>query len=913
MTRITLEAQIAGMAAQLSGSSSGPIDPAMPFALLGLDSLSAVELASRIERVSGVDLPPEVVADCGSPRALAAWLGRRAREDPPRSRPQPTDPSELMLDDARHFPVRRATCDVRRAMSDVRRAACHVRRATGDGRGGLRRARAVFLTGATGFLGRWIARELLDTSDAMLLCLVRGGVDRLERSLRTAGVDPVAIAGRVRAIEGDLALPRLGLGRDSLDALIGEVDAICHAAASVNWIHSYAALRAANVLGTGELLRIAIAANAHFHFVSSISTCYATDGPPQVDEGYDALTHLRGLQFGYAQTKAVAEALVRTAAADGLPVSIYRPALISGHSRENDFNQEDLLSLLIRGCVRMGAAPDLDWTLDVLPVDQVARRIVALSPETGTFHLKHPNPRHWRECVLWMRMYGYPLTLVPFAAWTHQLEADVDSMAARGERHPLAPLRRFFVDRPDGCGGLTLPQLYEDVRRTRALSAVTDRRLEEARRAEGKRGAAGECPALDGSLLDHYFASFRSRGHLAAPPAPIGVRAGSPDSASGFNERLLASLVEPALGAVARSTLVTRGSTHSIVSDLVAWQSKRPVGLFGYRLDTVSGRHDVILKVKARDREVMAVGEAVARVCGEPLGSAWRRWQDGVGFAASHLREIAVYRQTDARVTAHVPRVFGSMADDQRGIWAVVLERMTGAAYLDSTSGGSEWDGPAIAAAIDGLAALQSVWYGREHELRRLSWSGFERTAASMSEMSDLWSALAAHARASFCAWADPAISSIHRRLLAGTARWWSTLEAAPRTLIHNDFNSRNICLRRTDDGLSLCAYDWELATIGAPQRDLAELLCFVLPHDVSKTTVDRWLERHRRALETESGWAIDADTWREGFRCSLYDLLVDRLSMYALIHRIRRQTFLPRVVRTWWRLYGFFPLRGDA
>ena len=886
MSRTTLEAQIAGMAAQLSGSNAGPIDPAMPFALLGLDSLSAVELASRIERVSGIDLPPEIVTDCGSPRALAAWLRRAQRHPAPASR----DPYQLMLDDTRRFHVRRATSDVRRAAGGVRR--------------GLRGAGTILLTGATGFLGRWVARELLDTSDVTLLCLVRGGADRLERSLRTADVAPGALAGRVRPVEGDLTLPRLGLTRNSLDELIGEVDAICHVAASVNWIHSYAALRAANVLGTGELLRIASGANAHFHFVSSLSTCYSTAAPEEVDENYEALPHLRGLHLGYAQTKAIAESLVSAAAREGLPANIYRPALISGHSRDADFNPDDLLSLLIRGCVRMGTAPDLDWTLDVLPVDVAARQIVDLSAGTGTFHLKHPSPRHWRECVLWMRMYGYPLTLVPFAAWMHQLETDVDAAGARGDRHPLAPLRRFFTDRPEGCGGLTLPQLYEDARRTRALSVLTDCYLEHQ---------AGDCPALDGSLLEHYFGSFRASGQLPAPPAPIGVCAEPLAPTSRFDEGLLASLVEPALGTLTGATLLTRGSTHSIVSDLVAWKSKRPVGLFGDRLDTAKGRRDVILKVKARDREAMAVGEAVARVCGEPLGSAWLRWQDRVGFAASHVREIAVYRQTDPRVTRHIPRVLGAIADDERGIWAVVLERVTGAAYLDSTASGTDWDPPAIAAAIDGLAALQSVWYGRERDLRGLPWSGFERTATSMSEMCDLWGALAAHARPSFCAWADPAISSIHRRLIAGAGRWWRSLEAAPRTLIHNDFNPRNICLRRTDHGLSLCAYDWELATIGAPQRDLAELLCFVLPPHASKATVDDWIERHRRALMTESGSPIDADAWREGFRCGLYDLLVDRLSMYALIHRIRRQAFLPRIVHTWRRLYGFFPFTEDA
>lgn len=769
-------------------------------------------------------------------------------------------------------------------------------------------ARGILLTGATGFLGRWIARELLDTSDATLLCLVRGGEkgaqERLARSLRTAGVDPAAVGGRVVAIEGDLTLPRLGLSRDEFDSLAAEVDAICHAAASVNWIHSYASLRAANVLGTGELLRLAIAHHAHFHFVSSISTCYSTAAPGQVDESYEALPHLRGLHLGYAQTKAVAEALVTQAAGHGLPVTIYRPALISGHSQQSDFNADDLLSLLIRGCVRMGAAPDLDWTLDVLPVEEVARRIVALSADTGTFHLKHPSPRHWRECVLWMRMYGYPLSLMPFAAWMHQLESDVDSMASRGERHPLAPLRRFFSDRPEACGGLTLPQLYEDVRRTRALCAHTEGRLGDATR---------DCPELDGALLEHYFRVFQTSGELPPPPAPLGVRDECSTSHRGVTERLLSSLVEPTLGSVTSATLLTRGSTHSIVSDLTAWQSNRPTGLFGYRLETASGQHDVILKVKPRDRDVMAVGEAVARVCDDSLGTAYRRWQDRVGFAKSHVREIAVYRQADPRITRHVPRVLGSIADDDRAIWAVALERVSDATHLDRASDGNAWNASAVDAAIDGLARLQSVWYGRESDLRNLPWTGFERTAASMSEMSDLWTALAAHARPSFCAWSDPSISAIHRRLIAGTSRWWRVLETAPRTLIHNDFNPRNICLRRDDPGPSLCAYDWELATIGAPQRDLAELLCFVLPLDTGKSDVDDWIERHRRRLEHESGASIDVDRWIEGFRASLYDLLVDRLSMYALIYRIRRQTFLPGVVRTWRRLYGFFPLSEDA
>lgn len=208
--------------------------------------------------------------------------------------------------------------------------------------------------------------------------------------------------------------------------------------------------------------------------------------------------------------------------------------------------------------------------------------------------------------------------------------------------------------------------------------------------------------------------------------------------------------------------------------------------------------------------------------------------------------------------------------------------------------------------AIRGLASLHAIWFGREAELRCTPWIGHVPSAVSMVEMSDLWSALAEHAAPAFSSWADPAIAAIQRRLIAEIGEWWPDMERGPRTLIHHDFNPRNICLRPGPRALRLCAYDWELATIGAPQRDLAELLCFVLPPDAPAAEIALWMEHHRRALSIETGSPIDPALWRLGFRAAVYDLLVNRLAMYALVHRIRRQTFLPRVVRTWRRLYEY-------
>ena len=134
--------------------------------------------------------------------------------------------------------------------------------------------------------------------------------------------------------------------------------------------------------------------------------------------------------------------------------------------------------------------------------------------------------------------------------------------------------------------------------------------------------------------------------------------------------------------------------------------------------------------------------------------------------------------------------------------------------------------------------------------------------------------------------------------------RWWRGLEKDPRTLIHNDFNPRNITFRETGAGLCLCAYDWELATLGVPQHDLAELLCFVLTPRSTADEVDHSVELHRASLERATGRSIDSARWRAGFELSLDDLLINRFGMYAMIHTVRPLLFLERVVRTWWTIH---------
>jgi thioester reductase-like protein len=196
--------------------------------------------------------------------------------------------------------------------------------------------------------------------------------------------------------------------------------------------------------------------------VSTISVCHSTSAPSLVDETLDALVSLDGVHFGYAQSKCVAETLIRQAAERGIPATILRPSLVTGDTRSGRSNANDLTSRFVAGCIRMAAAPDLDWRMDCVPVDETARSIVRLTLDhekgLAVSHLTARRPRHWRECVLWMRLAGYEIELIPYRDWLDLLEQTA------GRDHPLFPLRAFFSTVvPEE--GLTLPELFEESRR----------------------------------------------------------------------------------------------------------------------------------------------------------------------------------------------------------------------------------------------------------------------------------------------------------------------------------------------------------------------------------------------------------------------------------------------------------------
>ena len=314
----------------------------------------------------------------------------------------------------------------------------------------------VLLTGATGFVGAFLCAELLGQRAATVICLVRAGdpaegAERVRAALDFYGLDGAG-SNRLQVVIGDLAKPLLGLGEDGFDDLAHRVDAIYHCGAWVNFVRPYRALKAANVTGTQEILRLAACGRLKpVHHISTLAVLAgAMLGDTDVIREDDPLPPPVGHDTAYSQSKWVAEGLVEIARSRGIPVSVYRAGGVLADSRTGAANTEDYVTKVIQGCVQLGAAPRRGYALSVGTVDHLTRLVVALSarPESWgkTFHAIDPQPLPWNRIFDEISGLGYPVRGVPFDEWRGELTEAVDR---EGEDNALAPLMAIFGDTPD--------------------------------------------------------------------------------------------------------------------------------------------------------------------------------------------------------------------------------------------------------------------------------------------------------------------------------------------------------------------------------------------------------------------------------------------------------------------------------
>lgn len=308
-----------------------------------------------------------------------------------------------------------------------------------------------FITGATGFIGGFLLKELLKSdSFQSYTCLVRAnskkeGLQRVKDNLRACGASDLSISdAKIAVVLGDILLPRFGIDHDSYRQLCASTDHFFHFAASMNWVLPFnkntqaniEALKAAILFCSTERLK-------KLHYASSMGIwAILNHKDPKIEESriHNQPEELPG---GYFQSKWVNEKILQMASERGVPVNVYRIGDVKGDSLIGISDLKNFGNLFMRYIQERKIAIDSALPqLNYLPVDFLAKAIAHIAfTETGkTFQFSNPQLISISDIAKAVEdATGHQVALVSYSDWLAHLQNDKSSLGTT-----LKPIFRSF-------------------------------------------------------------------------------------------------------------------------------------------------------------------------------------------------------------------------------------------------------------------------------------------------------------------------------------------------------------------------------------------------------------------------------------------------------------------------------------
>ncbi|OJZ69730.1 oxidoreductase [Mycobacterium paraffinicum] len=459
-------------AAAMLGTASSELTPDAHFTDLGGDSLSALTFGNLLREIFDIDVPVGVIVSPASDlQAIAHYI-----EGERQGTKRPTF-AAVHGRDATEVHARDLTLD-KFLEAETLAAAPSLPKATAE-------VRTVLLTGATGFLGRYLALEWLermDMVDGKVIALVRAKSDaearaRLDKTFDSG--DPKLLAhyrelaaDHLEVVAGDKGEANLGLDQQTWQRLADTVDLIVDPAALVNHVLPYSELFGPNALGTAELIRIALTTKLKpYTYVSTIGVGDQIK-PGQFVEDADIrqISPTRAINDdyanGYGNSKWAGEVLLREAHdLCGLPVAVFRcDMILADITYAGQLNLPDMFTRLMLSLVATGVAPGSFYELDAegnrqrshydgLPVEFIAAAISTLGTQvldegsrgTGfqTYHVMNPydDGIGLDEYVDWLIEAGYGIQrIADYGEWLRRFEQTMRGLPERQRQYSLLPL-----------------------------------------------------------------------------------------------------------------------------------------------------------------------------------------------------------------------------------------------------------------------------------------------------------------------------------------------------------------------------------------------------------------------------------------------------------------------------------------
>jgi fatty acid CoA ligase FadD9 len=515
---------VIGAARAVLGSGGADVNPAAHFTDLGGDSLSALTFSNLLTELLSVEVSVGVIV---SP---ASTLGQIADGIEAERRSGPTRPTFASIHGQGATTVHASDLTLDKFIDAKTLAEAKTLPRTGG------EPHTVLLTGANGYLGRFLALDWLQRlsrTGGTLICIVRGGDAgearaRLDKAIGHGELrqrfDELA-TDHLEVLAGDIGQPDLGLDKPTWGRLARDVDLIVHAGALVNHVLPYDQLFGPNVVGTAEVIRLAI--TSAIKPVTNLSTVavgmQVVSGEFVEDGDIRAMSPVRAIDDsyanGYATSKWAGEVLLREAFdLCGLPVAVFRSDMILAHREfAGQLNVADSFTRLLVSLLATGVAPRSFYQTDAegnrsrahysgLPADFVAEAITTLGAQATdgyrSFDVTNPHDDgiSLDTFVDWLIDAGHHITRIDdYDDWLARFETTLRALPEKQRQHTVLPLLNAYAKPEPPLRGAPAPT--------------------EVFRAAVRAAGIGDIAALSPALIDKYVSDLRQLGLISGAGA----------------------------------------------------------------------------------------------------------------------------------------------------------------------------------------------------------------------------------------------------------------------------------------------------------------------------------------------------------------------------------------------------------
>jgi hydroxymethylglutaryl-CoA reductase (NADPH) len=330
---------------------------------------------------------------------------------------------------------------------------------------------------------------------------------------------------------------------------------------------------------------------------------------------------------------------------------------------------------------------------------------------------------------------------------------------------------------------------------------------------------------------------------------------------------------------------------NGILTDLAAKASKKLIGFVPVDLNLANGQLlRILLKSKALGAEVVDGLHFMASNLNSELADTLLSHKELLEYGKTHLLEIEIYRALNEMDYPFMPQYYGDKIEPEREIYLFFIERL---APQEMTLFNVE-NSPELWSTSQIISVIKAIHEVHRHFANKIN----QGAIPSISEFNLAYAEKLYH---HFIAinrldYNHLELDSYFDYLSLTLVEWQENglMPIARKTLIHNDFNPRNVAIRK--DGRP-CIYDWELAILNIPQRDIFEFLAFSLPFDFLPSQLEDLLKQHWplvQELNVDYSW----QDYRHDFKLAGDEFLISRVCFYLAGSTLVNYPFIERVFK---------------